>query len=196
MAVIEFNANAAAGVNGVLFYAGGSTTSSRIVGTDWAEEKPINRVARYPFTTPAEGASGISLVFNTDGLGNECTYGDVPIRFFIGTSDSEYANAGPNNAYTGELTMGSDGKTFTGEADILLMPNTTYYLWLFPGHNKYYGWYGWHRDGYTNTFTLNGGAGLAYIEGEAYQAYIGNGTEYELFMPYGGNGSAFDLLSG
>ena len=192
--VIEFSVSA--GAEGVTFYGGGSVASSRVVGNDWKDDAVHRRVVRYAFTAPAEGASGISLVFNTQGLDDSCTYGDIPLRFFIGTSDSSHKNAGATAEYTGVLTLGSDGKTFTGEADILLMPNTTYYLWVFPANDNRYAWYGWYRSGYTNTFTLTGGAGVTYIDGEAYQSYIGNGTEYELFLPYGGNGSSFDLYSG
>ena len=194
MAVIEFSSH----INGidVQFYSKGGTSSSRVVGI----ESKSNRLVRYTFTTPGEGASAVSMKFYCDGdrKGNH----DVPLRFYIGTDPTSHVNAGPDSEYQGTLTKttGTKGAVFTGELDILLFPNTTYYLWVFPGVNTtdYYGYYSWFPpdSDLVNTLTLSGGAGVIHINGKAYQACIANGTEYKPFLNYIGNGSTYDLCSG
>lgn len=183
MAVFELEAN-------VTFYKNGNAGASRVVGY----ESQANRVARYSFVTPAEGGSHVDIVYYSSGLGGGSK---IPVRFFIGTDASSHANAGASSEYTGELTLGSDGKTFTYSGDILLLPNTTYYIWFFPGQAKY-GYYAWYGKG-TSTLTTSGGAGLVYIGNgstyDAYQVYIGNGTSWDLALPYVGNGTGWDLCS-
>lgn len=190
---IEFAA--AAGTAGVEFYIGGQSGASRVVGNDWRNDAAINRVARYTFTAPAEGTSGISLTFNTGGLSDGSS---VPIRFYIGTDPESHVNAWSDSAYTGELTPSDDGKTFTGEAQLLLLPNTTYYLFVFPG-SKTYGYYTWYRYGYEIglTLTLTGGAGIVYVGGVMYQIYVGNSSGgADLRLPYCGNADGgADLIS-
>jgi hypothetical protein len=54
------------------------------------------------------------------------------------------------------------------EADVLLYPETQYYLWVFPGFsnidggNGVWGWVGWSRS-LEIAVTLSGAAGLVYI---------------------------------
>ena len=175
----------------VTFYKNGNAPASRVV----VIEDGSNRVARYSFVTPAEGGSHVDIVYYSNGLAGGSK---IPVRFFIGTDPNSHANAGAGSSYTGELTLGSDGETFTWSGDILLMPNTTYYIWFFPG-SAVYGYYSWYGSG-TSTLTTSGGAGLIYIGNgtsyDAYQIYIGNGTGYDLYLPYIGNGSSYDLFSG
>lgn len=179
--------------SGATFYKAGDTVSSRVVGY----ESKSNRVARYQITAPAEGASHVDIVFYSDGKSGGS---NTPIRFYIGTDPDSHANAGADSAYTGAMTLGSDGKTFTGSADVLLLPNETYYLWFFPGQ-ALYGYYAWHGDG-TSTLETSGGAGLVQIDTsgagfEPYQVYIDtDGTGYELYMPYIDNGSSWELYTG
>lgn len=83
----------------------------------------------------------------------------------------------------------------TGSASILLQPNTTYYVWVFPGSTTY-GWWYWCN---TMTLTTSGGAGLVYIDnGSSMVAaipYIDNGSSWVQAMPYIDNGSSFILCS-
>lgn len=184
MAVFELEAN-------VTFYKNGNSGASRVVGY----ESQANRVARYSFVTPAEGGSHVDIVYYSNGLAGGSK---IPVRFFIGTDPNSHANAGAGSEYTGELTLGSDGETFTWSGDIMLLPNTTYYIWFFPGKAAY-GYYSWYGSG-TSTLTTSGGAGLIYIGNgtsyDAYQLYVGNGSSYDLCMPYIGNGSSYDLYTG
>lgn len=177
------------------FFKDGDEVSSRVVGV----ESQVNRVARYPFTTPAEGASHVEITFYSSGKAAGTA---IPVRYYIGTDPESHINAGVNAEYTGELTMGSDGITFTGSADIMLMPNTAYYIFFFPG-SAAYGYYNWYKGSgteYYSTLETSGGAGVIYIGNgtsyDAYQVYIGNGTDWDLYLPYIGNGTSYDLYSG
>lgn len=185
MAVFELESN-----NGATFFKAGKTTTSRVVGY----ESLSNRIARYAFTSPAEGSSHQEIVFYSNGLGGGTK---IPIRFYIGTDENSHTNGGANSTYHGTLTLGSDGKTFTGSSDILLLPNTTYYIWFFPSSTAY-GYYAWYGEG-TSTLTTSGGGGVIYIGNgssyDAYQVYIGNGSSWDLCIPYVGNGSSWDLCS-
>lgn len=120
------------------FYKDGSKVSSYVVGKETAPAYTTGkRIARYEFTAPAAGASSISFRLH---------YGTVPsgsysrdLNFFIGTEANSHCNAGEGAEFTGAVSVeASSGEyTFTGVADIVLMPNTKYYLWIFPASNKY-----------------------------------------------------------
>lgn len=132
-----------------LFYKAGSSGVSEVVGY----EDNSRRVARYTFTAPSTGATGISLNIPTAGKG---AGSHISIKYYIGTDPSSHANAGAESAATGTLTIGSDWLTFTGEASILLIPGATYYLWIFPGEDTF-GWYQWWSSK-TATLTTSGAA--------------------------------------
>ena len=148
-------------LNNPLFYVDGKSGSgnvSAIVGNDWNSEysRVKNRTVRYTFTAPPEGARGVLLTFRTSGKHDGK---HIPIRFFIGEDPDSHAAADGTYEYTGELTLGEDYLTFTGAADMLLIPGKTYYLWVFPG-SKDYGHYTWERAGYVSTMEFTG-AGCA-----------------------------------
>lgn len=192
MAVIEFSSQN----NGidVQFYNKGSTATSRVVGI----ESKSNRLVRYTFTAPGGGALKALMTFYTNGdrIGNH----DVPLRFYIGTDPTSHVNAGPDSEYHGTLTKtkSTKGAVFTGELDILLLPDTTYYLWIFPGVNTtdYYGYYSWYPpdSDLKNTLTLSGGAGLVLINRVVHQAYIDDGSQLHLYLPFVDNGVDWDLM--
>lgn len=184
----EFVLSSAA--EGSAFYEAGKVVSGRVVGISNRK----NRVARYQFITTAEGSSHQEILYYSSGLGGGS---HIPVRFYIGTDPNSHTNAGVNSEYHGTLTLGSDKETFTGSSNVLLLPNTTYYIWFFPGSTTY-GYYAW-RSSKTSTLTTSGGAGLVYIGNgstyDAYQVYIGNGTSWDLALPYVGNGTGWDLCS-
>lgn len=138
------------------YYKNGKSGVSRVYGY----EDDSRRVARCTFRSPSTGASGISLALHTGGVGA----GDIiPIRYFIGTDPDSHANAGYDAEYTGTLTLSSDYVKFTASADLLLAPDQTYYLWVFPGEDKF-GWFWATRLNYTHTL-ITSGAALSEISG-------------------------------
>ena len=174
-----------------LYYKAGKSGISSVVGY----EGKTNRVARYQFTAPATGANGISFSIGHIYFGEGSKTSDI--RFYITTSNSSHANAGASAAYNGKASFSLYGGiyTVTGSANILLMPNTTYYLWLFPGSTTY-GWWYWNTPA---TLTPSGGAGLVYIDNGsklvAAIPYVDNGSKWVQVMPYIDNGSKWVLCS-
>lgn len=119
-----------------VFYKGGKSGVSAVVGY----ESNSTRVVRYSFQAPPKGANKISVLFN------ECYSGHsvANLRFFIGTDPESHADAGADYPFTGELTaiFSKDVYSYSGEADIILLPNQTYYLWVFPS-TKTLAWMYW-----------------------------------------------------
>lgn len=111
--------------------------SMSVVGTTFDGNFASNVVCRYKFTTPETGAE--SIAFKTtnatvsvrgssssdDGIG--C------MRFAISTSASAYVNYRGNGGYA--ITSYSYGNFVQGRLGMKLMPNTTYYLWVFAASN-------------------------------------------------------------
>lgn len=130
-----------------VYYSAGKSGASAVVGY----ESRTNRVARYAFVTPSTGATSVSLNFTGTWPGN----GAVPsLRFYIGTDADSHVNAGADSTFTGALKMQTDGITWTAAADILLLPDKTYYLFVFPATTDF-GWYQWAG---TSTLTTSGGS--------------------------------------
>lgn len=131
------------------FYKNGKAGASVVVGY----EGERRRCARYEFTVPVPGASSITAQINgpyfVDDGGRE-----APVRFYIGTDPDSHVNAGPDSPYTGVATVDSNKRTVTLAADIILVPDKTYYLWFFPSVD-YWGWYYWSRN---CTITTYGGS--------------------------------------
>lgn len=174
-----------------LYYKNGTSGVSAVVGY----ESKSNRVARYKFTASATGASSVSVSIKNIyfGEGSKTT----AIRFYITTSASSHANAGSSSTYSGTLTLTVSGGVYTatGLANILLMPNTVYYLWVFPGTTTY-GWWYWNTPA---TLTVSGGAGLVYIDNGsrlvAAIPYIDTGTNWVQAMPYIDTGGTWKLCT-
>lgn len=171
-------ANVSLAIEVSTYFKAGTGGVSKVVGY----ESGSNRVARYQFTTPAAGASKIS--FSITGIELGGGNASSPLRFYIGTDAESHINAGQDSEYTGEITMSTDGGdyTATGEADIFLMPNTTYYLWMFPGSTTY-GWFSWEH---CKTVEIRE-AGLVQIDlGDATVValpYIDYGTQWKQSVP-------------
>ena len=112
------------------------------------------RVGRYEFTSPADGANHISFRLHYGYIGEGSAVG---LRFYIGTDAESHKTGNPSSEYTGNVSFAKDGDvyTFTGEADIVLLPNTKYYLWLFPRANTW-GWYGAVFNEANRTVTVGG----------------------------------------
>lgn len=142
-------------------YAGGKSGASSVVGY----ESSKNRVARYTMLTDSVGASSVSLSFSLNTIGD----GTAPsLRFYIGTDPSSHINAGASSSYTGTLTRSGDTYvTYSGSANIVLLPSTTYYVYVFPA-NTTYGWMYWSKESGAAVATTSGGAASTFT--------CGNGT--------------------
>lgn len=173
-------------------YSGGSTSGAQqIVGINSGK----NQVVRFTFTTDSNGASSVSwsLPNNSKGAGTT-----PALRWYIGIDPNSHINAGPTASYNGDVTVNNDGHgnlTFTGYANMVLVPNTTYYLWIFPNTTTY-GFY-YLTENQQATVTTGGSAGVVYIDNgsswDAYQCYIDNGSSWDLYIPYIDNGSSWDI---
>lgn len=177
-----------------VYYQAGVSGVSAVIG--YASSK--NRVARFTFTSPAEGASHLSFSLNWAYRGDSSS-NPLTTRFYVGTDPDEYANAGAGHAYTGEVTYTGeeDRATLVGEADIVLLPDTVYYLWLFPGGTKL-AWWGTDQVK-TRTLVTSGGAGVVYIDTgvsvDAYMPFVDNGSSFDQVLPNVDNGSSFELYT-
>ena len=125
------------------FYKNGEAGQSQVVGF----ESLVTRVARFAFVTPPQGADTVSFEF--EGVEKGAGY-DIGLRWHITADPASHANAGASAAYAGQVTL--SGRWGRGEGQLLLLPNTTYYLWLFPGEDLW-GWYYWPVKG---QLTLSG----------------------------------------
>lgn len=152
-----------------LFYRNGVSGVSRIVGNETGTATG-RRVCRYKFTAPETGASEEVLTFHIAGLSDGAA---IPVRFYIGTDPDSHANAGDGYEYTGTLTLASDFLSFSGEANVLLLPGQEYYLWVFPGSDTF-GYYAWGRTNYVSIIETAGAACVGYVkkDGDLYMALM------------------------
>ena len=142
------------------YYKDGVSDASPVVGI----ADGVNRVARYTFTAPAVGATSVEVYLPYHSLGSGS--GTQPaLRFYIGLDASDHANAGSDASYTADLVL--DTKTwnsYSGSAQVTLLPSKTYYLWVFPSTTKY-GW--WHWNGYAEDAAITvDGAAASVIKGD------------------------------
>ena len=130
-------------------------------------------VIRYAFTTPAEGATKITIEKKSckaSGIGS-----NEKIMFFVSPFDDTHLNAcyiegaAVNPQYDGIFTFSDDpdDKTYgyqmaTGIVEKVLLPNTKYYLFFFPAFNSS-GWYDVYGSN-SITLTLEGSAGVIRIK--------------------------------
>lgn len=153
----------------------------------------VGFVAGFATAVIGNAISGNDLLDVSSGGGSTST----AIRFYITTSSSSHTNAGASSGYHGTFSITlSEGVYWpTGSASVLLLPNTTYYLWCFPGSTTY-GWWYWSGAATINT---SGGAGLVRIDnGSSFvnaMPYIDNGSSWVQAMPYIDNGSSWVLCS-
>jgi hypothetical protein len=142
------------------FFKNGNAGASTIVGI----EGTAHRVVRYKFHTPVEGASKISwLMLEVE---NYYVAENEKLRFFVGSDPNSHVNAGEDAIYHGTAIATKVGSTYTisGEASgIILLPDTDYYLFIFPGYTSsgYWGWWQ-YLDGMS--VYLDGAAGVVRIK--------------------------------
>jgi hypothetical protein len=118
-----------------LFYAGGVSGVSPVVGY----ESLRNRVARYTFQAPSQGASGINFTFSGNSKGNGIQ--PTEFYFYVGTSPNSHEDAGADYEHSGVLSNNGN-YIYSGRIDMVFYPNKTYYLWVFPT-TRQFGWVFW-----------------------------------------------------
>ena len=106
------------------------------VGTTYNGYEGAATGTRYKFTTDGYGATAISFK-TTNGTADikGSSSSDESIgrmRFAIGTGETTYRNYKGDKGYA---ATGSYGKYVKGSLSVKLLPNTTYYLWIFPASN-------------------------------------------------------------
>lgn len=117
-------------------YADGSETSSKWIGYSYS----VNRVVRYQFTTGDDGAQKISFGFQGPASPSGSTTA-ATINWYVTTSSTSHISAGKDAAKNGTCaaSYNSSNYAFTISVSggaVMLLPNTTYYLYLFPGHDS------------------------------------------------------------
>ena len=122
-------------------YRGKLSSLGPCVGYEPAHGTPS--VMRYKFTTDEKGATSISFKTSNCDLAHS-TYGDdsagdtiAKIRFSVTSQATGFENYVGSK---GTLCGYSYGNYLKGEQDIDLLPNTDYYLWIYPNFKSYAVW--------------------------------------------------------
>lgn len=131
----------------VAYHGGTADNNSAYVGTSYNGNSQEVCTTRFKFTTDSNGATSITFqtgkaLCDVAGAGDQSYDGIALIRFAITTSDSQYKTYKGNNGYgyPGNLSYSASGNGYIrGSLTINLLPNTDYYLWVFPG-SSYPGW--------------------------------------------------------
>lgn len=117
-------------------YSGGSTTSSKWIGYS----STTVRTVRYQFTTGSDGAASISFSFQgpTNPTGSSTA---ASINWYVTTSSTSHASAGSSSTKNGTCSTSYNSSSYVwtisvSSGSVKLLPNTTYYLWLFPNHSS------------------------------------------------------------
>ena len=178
----------------VQVFQGGTPVQQYVVGYASA----TNWVARYSFSVGSTGANALQWdLINNYLAGGSLTAG---LEWQINTSPSSYANANGSSASypaagTVSITdMGGGSYRFFGSAgNFILLPNTTYYLWIFPATTTY-GYFNL-TEMQTATVAPSGAAGIVRIyygaTAATYQPYIYTGSGWQMVIPYICNGSSW-----
>ena len=112
----------------------------------------------------------------------------IPLRFQITSDPNSHLNAGASSSYAGGVTQSNVGGylRFSGQANLVLLPNTTYYLWIFPAVDTY-GFY-YIQEAQKGTVTTSGGAGLVSIRAssgwKSCLCYVYTASGWKLMLPY------------
>lgn len=122
------------------WYRGTNQTSSgTYFGTVGYDGSPI--VGRFAFTTPATGATSFSFTTETYYCIDDGYY-EPSLHFAISTSSTAYINKASSEGYAagGNFWDYPGAMNSDGSKSVQLLPNTTYYLWIFPATSNYGRW--------------------------------------------------------
>lgn len=194
-------------------YYGGTGSASLMLGYIY-NGGGVNCVLRYSFTTPASGYI-TALKFTTKFRYYSGDTGYTrPVRVKVTTSDTSHVNAGESTTdYDAEYAYSvttSDTAVTIAIGNLKLSPNTTYYLYLFPGSgykndgsskNGQYTVYCYDNDK-NDLSALESAAmlsGLVHIDnGESwgdYEVYIDDGESWAQYIPYIDDGESWVMCN-
>lgn len=151
------------------YYAGNVNTSIPLAGY----YSGGNRVMRYTFSTSSTSGSKFSVYITGVSM---YTSTQPSLRFLLTTDGTSYTNAGSSTTtYDGTLTRETKGSGESGEYRYVsseiskaILPNTTYYLWIFPANTNAYAAYmpysGLQYQTNLATIIVDGTAGAVYID--------------------------------
>lgn len=186
-------------LSGPVGYKNGATQQSGpFVGYDNG-----NCVLRYSFKTP-KNKYVTALEFSTTLRRYLGTYGVTrSIRLKVTKSSTSHVNAGEAttdyDASYAYSVAAADTPCKISVTGLRLGPDTTYYIYLYPGFADLCMLFCYNNSGVdlaSLTCELTS-AGLAYIDNgtswEAYEVYIDNGTSWEQYIPYIDTGTGWDM---
>ena len=124
------------------YYRSGVQQSSGYVGTLGYDGGPV--VGRFAFTTPNTGASSFSFQSAYLNPTGQTTWSSGnPDAFRWAITESSTANTGKigTDGYTTSVDWGDTNHlTSNGAKTVQLLPNKTYYLWIYPSVSGYNRW--------------------------------------------------------
>lgn len=109
--------------------------SGGVVGYEGSPRR--TRIARYAFSTSANWASGLSIDFGSITLAEYSSGYSLP-SIYISTSATDYPSVGTPSH--GNVYLQS-GRAKAKISDFELLPNTTYYIYIYPSSGVYAWWY-------------------------------------------------------
>ncbi len=124
------------------WYRMGQVQSGEYAGCVGYDGGPV--VGRFAFTTGSQGASAMSfqsLVLGPTGMSTWSSGNPDAFRFLLGT-DPEQCKSRCSSSGTAVTIVWGDSNRMTGggSRSVQLMPNTTYYLWIYPSTSSYNLW--------------------------------------------------------
>ena len=125
------------GGNIVSYYSGTAHSAIAFMGTTFDGNYNLTCVCRYAFTTDGYGATGLSFrTANATAVVQGVSTSEDSIgrmRFAVTADGEEYKTYKGNNGSA--ITDYAYGQYVAGSLSVKLLPNTTYYLWIFPAAN-------------------------------------------------------------
>lgn len=125
-----------------VFYSNGTSGASSVVGYEGRRV----RVVRYSFTTPLEGATKISI-----SIGYASKQDGSASSPYVHISTSSAYPSGIPSSVTKHGEISINGSTATANIEYAFLPNTTYYVWIYPRDASTYGYWYWSTAAATIT---------------------------------------------
>lgn len=131
----------------VAYHGGTADNNSAYVGTSYNGNSQEVCTTRFAFMSDGTGAKKIwfqtgKALCDVAGAGDQSYDSIAEIRFAVTTSATQYKTYKGNAGYgcPANLVYDATGNGYIrGTLNINLLPNTQYYLWIFPG-SSYAGW--------------------------------------------------------